>query len=93
MADAERVAGGKLVTSKLALITTAKDGNLTHRLILDCRVSGTNDHATKVERVILPSAWDVVHYSLMLKGNQRPNDVLFSNSSSVTSGMPSSSPR
>ena len=46
---ARTAAGGKpLVTSKLALITTMKDGVVKHRMILDCRVSGANDQATKV---------------------------------------------
>ena len=33
---------------------------LKHRLILDCRVSGTNDMTTKRERIVLPKLWDVV---------------------------------
>ena len=36
-----------LVSSKLALITTEKEGQLKHRLILDCRVSGANASTTK----------------------------------------------
>jgi len=42
--------------SKLALITTSKDGVLKHRLILDFKMSGINDRATKTERIVLPSA-------------------------------------
>ena len=42
--------GGKILVSKLALITTEKDGQLKHRLILDCRVSGANSSTTKWEK-------------------------------------------
>ena len=59
--------GGKMpILSKLALITTIKDGVLKHRLILDCRISGVNDAAIKVERILLPSAWDVIHDTLSM---------------------------
>ena len=56
--------GASPTLSKLALITTMKDGVLKHRLILDCRVSGVNDHSHKIERVLLPSAWDIIHDTL-----------------------------
>ena len=66
--------GGKLPTlSKLALITTIKDGVLKHRLILDCRVSGVNDAAIKVERILLPSAWDVIHDTLAMQAKVIPS--------------------
>ena len=57
--------------SKLALITTSKDGVLKHRLILDFKMSGINDRATKTERIVLPSAWDVVHDSLAMSTRLR----------------------
>ena len=47
--------------SKLALITTSKDGVLKHRLILDFKMSGINDRAIDTDRIVLPSAWDIVH--------------------------------
>ena len=47
-----RLKGKTPILSKLALITTTKDGVLKHRLILDCRVSGVNDHARETERII-----------------------------------------
>ena len=43
--------GATPVSSKLALVKNAKDGVTKCRLILDCRVSGSNDAATMVERV------------------------------------------
>ena len=48
------------VCSKMALVTSEKDGVLKRRLVLDCRVSGANDKAVKRERIILPRLWDVV---------------------------------
>ena len=56
-----------IVTSKLALITTMKNGVPKHRLILDCRVSGANAATTKHERVLLPQVWDVIRDSLTLQ--------------------------
>ena len=53
--------------SKLALISTWKDGAWKHRLILDCRVSGANSATSKYERIILPKVWDVVRDTLMMK--------------------------
>ena len=64
------------ILSKLALITTCKDGVYNHRLILDCRISGSNDRAVKVERVLLPGAWNVVHDTLMMKTKAEREDVL-----------------
>ena len=54
-----------------------KDGVVTNRMILDCRVSDANDPATKVERVILPSPWDVVHDTLMMKAHKWKNDSAY----------------
>ena len=60
--------GGKqIIISKLALITTEKDGQLKHRLILDCRVSGTNSATTKWERIVLPTVGDVIADVMHLK--------------------------
>ena len=64
------------ILSKLALITTVKEGVLKHRLILDCRVNGVNDHALKVERIILPSAWDVIHDTLILRAKMKSGQRL-----------------
>ena len=52
--------GATPVSSKLALVKNTKDGVTKCRLILDRRVSGSNDAATKVERVLLPKCWDVL---------------------------------
>ena len=54
MKDLVKYLGMAPVVAKLALITTANDGVTKHRLILDCRVSGANDHARKSERILLP---------------------------------------
>ena len=52
----------------MALITTtAKDGSLKHRLILDCRVSGTNSRTNKWGRILLPRVSDVLADSMLLK--------------------------
>ena len=66
LSEAKKIIGADPVVSKLALITTEKDGVLKHRLILDCCVSGTNSATTKYERIILPKAWDVIRDSLVL---------------------------
>ena len=73
----EAINDGPIVLSKLALITTTKDGVLRHRLIFDCRVSGTNDRAVKHERIILPSAWDVVHGVLIMKAKSADTDEFY----------------
>ena len=72
------ISAESLIYSKLALITTTKDGIIKHRLILDLRVSGCNDAATKVERIILPSAWDVVNNTMrVVARGGNSNDVSF----------------
>ena len=48
------------VTSKLAVVRHESDGVVKYRLILDCRVSGSNDAADRHERILLPKAWDIV---------------------------------
>ena len=48
------------VISKGALISKEKDGVMKHRLILDCRVSGTNSATRKWERIVLPKIWDII---------------------------------
>ena len=55
--DVVEYLGSQPVLSKLALITTTKDGVTKYRLILDCRVSGSNSRTRKSERIILPRAW------------------------------------
>ena len=62
--------GADPVLSKLALISTFKDGVWKHRLVLDCRVSGSNSATHKYERIILPRIWDVIRDSLNLKAAQ-----------------------
>ena len=73
------IAADDLIYSKLALITTTKDGIVKHRLILDLRVSGCNDAATKVERIILPSAWDVINNAMRVvaRGGDSSNISFF----------------
>ena len=44
--------GASPVMNKMALISAWKDGAWKHRLILDCRVSGTNSDTNKYERII-----------------------------------------
>ena len=57
-----------LILSKMALITTTKkDGSLKHRLILACRVSGTNSATKKWERILLPKITDVLADTMLLK--------------------------
>ena len=70
------LSGATPVTSKLALITTEKDGVLKHRLILDCRVSGANDAAKRYERILLPKAWDVVAAVRDLKKRAGKQDII-----------------
>ena len=65
--DVKATLNGEMpVTSKMALITTLKDDKLKHRLTLDSRVSGANDHATKHERVLPPKLWDVIADTVLL---------------------------
>ena len=39
---------------------------MKNRLILDCRISGSNDKTTKSERIILPRIWDLIKDALAL---------------------------
>ena len=55
------------VTSKLAVVRNESDGVVKYRLILDCRVSGSNDAADRHERILLPKAWDIVREVMALK--------------------------
>ena len=67
-ADAIRYLDGQSpVTSKLALVKQTKDGVTKCRLILDCRVSGSNDAAQRSERILLPKCWDIVRDAMALK--------------------------
>ena len=63
----EHVGSEDLTMNKLALITTEREGTLKHRLILDCRVSGTNSSTTKHERIVLPRIGDLIRDALILK--------------------------
>ena len=87
--------GGQLpILSKLALITTIKDGVLKHRLILDCRVSGVSDAAIKVERILLPSAWGAIHDTLAMHAKVIPSaGEILSNTLCATSRTRSSCDR
>ena len=58
--DAVSYLGKQPIVSKLALITTVKDGVGKHRLMLDRRVSGSNARTKKSERILLPKAWDII---------------------------------
>ena len=60
LAAARRYLQAEPVLAKLALIETVKDGVVKYRLILDCRVSGSNDQTRKSERILLPKVWDVI---------------------------------
>ena len=75
--EARRLLDGEPIVSKLALITTEKDGVLKRRLILDCRVSGANSATAKYERIVLPKAWDVVRDSLVLLSSGSGNRVRY----------------
>ena len=66
LADVNNYLGADPVVAKFALITTEKDGIIKHRLILDCRISGSNSHARKSERILLPRAWHVIKDALQL---------------------------
>ena len=72
----QHFAGKVPVVSKGALITKEKEGVLKHRLILDCRISGTNSSTYKWERILLPRAWDLVRDGMRLKdlAQQRGED-------------------
>ena len=72
------ISADDLVYSKLALITATKDGIIQHRLILDLRVSGCNGAATKVERIILPSGWDVVNNTMRIVARGGDSDKVSS---------------
>ena len=63
----DHVGSQDLTTNKLALITSERDGILKHRLILDCRVSGTNSSTTKHERIVLPRIGDLIRDALLIK--------------------------
>ena len=59
---------GEPVLSKVALIIVKETSiGKKYRLILDCRVSGSNDAAKKVERALLSKCWDVVRDAMALK--------------------------
>ena len=55
------------VTSTLAVVKNESDGVVKHRLIIDCRVSGSNDAADRHERIIIPKAWEIVRDVMALK--------------------------
>ena len=63
----EYLRGQRPVSSKLALVKNEKDGEAKCRIILDCRISGSNDAASKVERVLLPKRWDIIRDVMALK--------------------------
>ena len=64
------------VVAKMALISKEKDGVLKHRLILDCRVSGSNERATRNERIVLPRIWDAIRDGLELMLYGEPGHTL-----------------
>lgn len=74
--EAETYLGSKAIVSKLALITTEKEGIVKHRLILDCRVSGSNDHTRKSERILLPRAWHVIKDALQLAAMKKDEEEI-----------------
>ena len=64
------------VLCKLALITTEKNGQLKHRLILDCLKSGSNSQTRRRERILLPSAWDAIRDTLRFLSIAERNEVI-----------------
>ena len=64
------------VMCKIALIVTEKNGVTKHRLILDCKASGSNTAATGDERILLPIAWDAVRDSLHFIATKKDVDVV-----------------
>ena len=64
--EAQSWAGGRLHLSKLAMITTEKDGRIKRRLIMDCRRSSVNDMAARGGKLVLPRISDVVDDLLYL---------------------------
>ena len=76
--SAREILGGHTpIASNTALITSEKDGVLKHRLILDCRVSGSNDKAAKRERISLPKLWDVVSDAAHLHSCAGPGEEVW----------------
>ena len=69
--------GHKPVSSKLALVRNEKDGVVKCRLILDCRMSGSNDAARKRERVLLPKCWDIVRDVMALRKGCKRGESIF----------------
>ena len=65
-----------LVLCKLALITTEKNGQLKHRLILDCLKSGSNSQTRRRERILLPSAWDAIRDTLRFLSIAERNEII-----------------
>ena len=74
--DVVKYLGKHPVISKLALITTTKDGVTKYRLVLDCRVSGSNSRTRKSERILHPRAWDVIPDVLGLSTLMQDGDDL-----------------
>ena len=66
--------GAAPVLCRLALITTEKNGQLKHRLILDCRASGSNSKAVRRERILLSLAWDAIRDTLEFLATAREGD-------------------
>ena len=66
-----------MVIAKLATVTSIKeDATIKYRLILDCRLSGTNSATTTYERVVLPLVWDVVRIAPdLMTGNVAGSEV------------------
>ena len=48
---------------------------MKHRLVHDCRVSGTNSATAKWERIWLPKVWGVIRDTLTLKADAQPDWV------------------
>ena len=65
------------VSSKLAVVKNESDGIIKYRLILYCRVSGSNDAAERRERVLLPKAWDIIRDIMALRKNCKSHEEVF----------------
>ena len=59
------------------MVKNESDGIIKYRLILDCRVSGSNDAAERRERILLPKAWDIIRDIMALRKNCKSHEEVF----------------
>ena len=70
--------GREPISSKLAVVRNESDWVVKYRLILDCRVSGSNDAAERCERILLPKAWDIIRDAMALRKACKKHEEVFS---------------